>query len=145
MYGGHGQRVHVAYVGVADSLKKRITQHLVRCGSSVTTGTSAVMLNPDYINEIRWWEHIEFQERSVLEAAELIAFDVFEPALRSRGAIRHNSKELHEDPDFRERMQILFTGQPAGRLILRNLHDTLSMIEALERRVELLERLLRKK
>ena len=94
MHGGRGQRSFVAYVGVADDLKSQITQHLVRRDSSVTTGTSAVMLNPDFITEIKWWEHDAFHERYVLEAAELIAFKVFEPALRSRGAIRQDSRRL---------------------------------------------------
>jgi hypothetical protein len=43
------------------------------------------VLNPDYVTELRWWEHPDFAERYVLEAAELVAYDMLNPALRSRG------------------------------------------------------------
>lgn len=46
---GAGSGAYVAYVGVAGKLKQRITQHLVRRDSSVTTGASAVSLNPDLV------------------------------------------------------------------------------------------------
>jgi len=75
-----------------------------------------------------------------LETAELTAFNVFEPALRSRGAIRHDAKQLFESPDFQERIRSLFTEPPSGRLVLRNLQDAFTRIEALERRIEELER-----
>ena len=52
-YGGQGRGVYVAYVGVAGKLKPRVIQHLIRSGSSVATGTSAVALNPDYVTEVR--------------------------------------------------------------------------------------------
>src|SRR5690349_21209565 len=74
--GGTGKRMHVAYVGITDSLKRRAAQHLLSRDSSVATGTSAVGINPDYVTEIRWWEHRRFSKRSGREAAELVAFDV---------------------------------------------------------------------
>jgi len=111
MFGGRGNSLYVAYVGIADHLKSRIQQHLVRRDSSVATGTSAVVLNPDYITELKWWEHPEFSERAFLEAAELAAFDVFEPSLRSRGRISHKSKELYENNDFREKMREFFSSE----------------------------------
>ena len=55
--------------------------------SSVTTGVSAVALNPDLVSEIRWWFEPSFSQREVLEAAEQIAFQVLNPALRSRGGV----------------------------------------------------------
>jgi hypothetical protein len=55
MYGGRGRGQYCAYVGIADNLKRRVMQHLVRGDSSVATGTSAVVLNPDYVTEVRWW------------------------------------------------------------------------------------------
>ena len=87
MYGGHDRARYVAYVGIADKLKRRIVQHLVSRDSSIATGTSAVGLNPDYVTEIRWWEHQRFSDRNALIAAELVAFEFFDPALRSRGRI----------------------------------------------------------
>jgi excinuclease UvrABC nuclease subunit len=54
MYGGQGRSRYVAYVGLATKLKSRVEQHLVRRDSSVTTGVSAVSLNPEYVTEVRW-------------------------------------------------------------------------------------------
>ena len=63
MYGGQGRGLYVAYVGIAGKLKQRIIQHLIRRDSSVATGTSAVALNPDYITQVKWWEHSDFTKR----------------------------------------------------------------------------------
>jgi excinuclease UvrABC nuclease subunit len=41
LFGGKERRRYVAYVGIADKLKRRIEQHLVTRDSSVATGTSA--------------------------------------------------------------------------------------------------------
>ena len=87
LYGGTGS-VFVAYVGTADNLRRRLNQHLVLRNSSVTAGTSIVSLQPDLIREVRWWTDPDFQEDSTaLLAAELIAFEILEPALRSRGSV----------------------------------------------------------
>src|SRR5438105_738643 len=120
MYGGDTRR-YVAYVGIADVLKRRVMQHLVGRDSSVATGTSAVGINPDYIREVIWWEDERFSERDVLQAAELVAFDVLEPALRSRGAITNAATQLCGDALFREEMTTLFAGSPTGRLVLPTL------------------------
>jgi hypothetical protein len=143
MYGGTGRGLYVAYVGVADNLRNRIAQHLLRRDSSVTTGTSAVALNPDYVTLLRWWEHLRFNERASLEASELVAFTILEPALRSRGAIRHESRELSQDPVFLEEMQQLFAGEPAGTLSIRTLDEAFQRIDELEQRLALLEQTLR--
>ncbi len=44
LFGGHGTNEYVAYVGVADKLRQRVEQHLIKHDSSVTTGRSA---NPE--------------------------------------------------------------------------------------------------
>ncbi len=137
--GGQGRGSYVAYVGVADSLKRRITQHLVSRDSSVATGTSAVGLNPDYVTEMRWWEHSEFSERHILEAAELVAFDVLDPALRSRGNIQEQAKQLYADSKFNQKMRSLFTSEPTGRLMIPALQDALERIAKLEKRLDSLE------
>ena len=139
MYGGRGRGRYVAYVGIAKSLRPRVIQHLVRRDSSVTTGTSAVQLNPDYVTELDWWEHPGFDQRHVLEAAEMVAFDVLDPALRSRGAPQHLARELYADEAFRTEMRALFLGEPAGRLTILTLEDALERIVALEGRVAELE------
>lgn len=82
LYGGQGKGMYVAYVGLAKQLKTRIIQHLVRHDSSVTTGVQAVSLNPDFVTKVGWWEHNDFSDPFKLAAAELIAFDVLDPALR---------------------------------------------------------------
>ena len=84
--GGRGPQ-HVTYVGTAGKLKQRIIQHLIRRDSSVTTGTSAASLNPDHVTNLSWWEHSDFEVSAKLKAAELVAFEVLNPVLRSRGAV----------------------------------------------------------
>jgi hypothetical protein len=142
MCGGRNRGLHTAYVGLADALRRRVFQHLVKRDSSVSTGTSAASLNPDYVTQVLWWEHPSFTERHVLEAAELIAFDVLNPALRSRGGIQEKAKQLSQDLEFRNRMRPLFSGEPHGLLVLPTLQDALERIVALEERVVELERTL---
>ena len=139
MYGGRGPGRYVAYVGIGQSLKSRAIQHLVRRDSSVTAGTSAVQLNPDYVTELEWWEHSDFGQRHVLEAAEMVAFDVLDPALRSRGAPQHRARELYGEESFYGEMRALFSGDPAGRLVIETLGDALERIAALEERIAAVE------
>ena len=136
MYGGRGQALYVAYVGVADRLRGRVEQHLERHDSSVTTGAAAVGLNPDHVTEVRWWVDPSFAERPVLEAAELVAFEVLNPALRSRGRVQGQARQLADDAAFADRMRTLFGGPPAGRLVVPTLQDALDRIATLERRLD---------
>jgi hypothetical protein len=144
MYGGQRTNLYVAYIGVANKLKNRIQQHLIRRDSSVATGTSAVGINPDYITEVHWWQHPYFAKRDKLIAAELVAFDVFEPFLRSRGSIKKEAIDIYNDSTFQDEMRELFTGKPTGRLILFALQDALRKIEELEQKVDALERMVGK-
>src|SRR5215218_2579111 len=93
MYGGWPPRLWVAYVGEAGHLASRIDQHFVRRDSSVATGAAAATLNPDAVREVRWWEHASFAEKVERQAAELVAFDILGPALRSRGGIGPKAKQ----------------------------------------------------
>lgn len=136
--GGRG-KPSVAYVGAAGNLRTRIEQHLIRRDSSITTGVSAVALNPDVITEVRWWTHSSFADRVRLEAAELVAFDVLEPTLRSRRDALEGARALHADADFRESIRDLFRSNPSGQLTIPTLHDALSWIAELEERVKALE------
>jgi hypothetical protein len=115
-------------------------EHLVRRDSSVATGTSAAQLNPDYVTELEWWVHPRFAEQHAREAAEMVAFEVLNPALRSRGAAMHQARELYADNAFREEMVVLFSGEPDGRLYVLSLEDALERIAELEERVSQLER-----
>lgn len=143
LYGGRGRGLHVAYVGSARDLRTRITQHLIRRDSSITTGTTVAMLNADLVTQVRWWDDGAFADESCLLAAELIAFETLEPALRSRGQPQEQARKLAADPAFSAQMRALFAGEPTGRLTLPSLQDALERIAALEERLNTLEALLR--
>jgi len=145
MYGGRARGLHVAYVGMADVLKRRVMQHLISRDSSVATGTSAAGLNPDHVTEVCWWEHPNFTERHVLEAAELVAFDVLQPVLRSRGAISERAKQLYAGEAFREKMRPLFLGEPTGKVVIPTVQDVLRRIADLEHRLATIEKHLGRK
>jgi len=139
LFGGKARRRYVAYVGIADKLKRRIEQHLVTRDSSVATGTSATGLNPDHVTELRWWEHPNFSKREVLIASELVAFDHFQPTLRSRGNIPKMALKLYMQPKFREEIKDLLSHEPKGSLVIPTLQDALDKIEQLENRIIFLE------
>lgn len=139
MFGGRGRSLYVAYVGIASSLRSRINQHLVLRDSSIATGVAAVHLNPDCVTQIQWWEHGKFPDVSAREAAEVIAFEIFEPVLRSRGATTGRASQLCQDETFCSEMRKLFVGEPHGRLIIPTLQDALVKISELEKRITILE------
>jgi hypothetical protein len=139
LYGSAGSKAYVAYVGVTSDLKSRIAQHLIRHDSSVTSGTSAATLNPDFVTEVRWWRANGFHKKVRREAAEIIAIRVLDPALRSRGKTTGGAQTLADDPEFRAEMETLFKGSPEGQLILPDLQDALDRIADLEARVRALE------
>lgn len=139
MYGGKGRSAYVAYVGLASNLRQRLMQHFIRRDSSVVTGVSAVSLNPDLIGRVDWYEYPDFTQQDVLEAAELVAFDVLEPVLRSRGAVTERAKLLHADIAFHARFSSVFREMPSGSLVLPTLQQALEKISELEKRVEALE------
>jgi hypothetical protein len=131
MYGGEGRR-YVAYVGLGESLRRRIEQHLIKRDSSVTTGAQAVGLHPEHVREVAWWDHPDFADPDVLHAAELVAFDVLEPALRSRARIRQKAQALYDDATFRRKLAKLFVEAPAGRLLIPTLSELSSRLRELE-------------
>jgi hypothetical protein len=139
MFGGQTRSRYVAYVGIGTKLRGRVEQHLVRRDSSVTTGVSAVSLNPDHVTEVRWWEQSDFDKQEVLEAAELVAFDVLEPALRSRGGITDRARQLYAAEEFRAKMRRIFEGAPSGKLVVRGLADAWRRIDDIEGRLKTLE------
>lgn len=106
--GGRDRSLYIAYVGMADNLRRRIIQHLVTRDSSIATRASAVGLNSDLVTEVRWWEHERFADRTALGAAELVAFEHHDPALRSRGVIPNETAVLFKDQSFKDTMVLLF-------------------------------------
>jgi len=79
-----------------------------------------------------WWEHESFADNSARLAAELVAFDVLKPALRSRAGEPKAAKEHLNAPGFREAMAKLFNGPPSGRLRLPRLYSIHKRLIALE-------------
>ena len=141
--GGRGPQ-YVAYVGIAGILKRRIVQHFIRRNSSVTTGASAVSLNPDLLTRMEWWEHPTFDKTVNLKAAEMLAFDVLQPALRSRGREDKAGRDVYDDPKFKETMVALFDGKPTGAISFLTLTQAMHRIDHLEKRIEALEALVKK-
>ena len=141
--GGRGPH-YVAYVGIAGKLKQRIVQHLIRRDSSVATGTSAVSLNPDQLTRMEWWEHPTFDRTVNLKAAEMVAFDVLQPALRSRGRDDSAGREVMAQASFRESMVALLKGQPSGAVDFLSLSDALRRIDQMVERIEALEAMVNK-
>jgi hypothetical protein len=75
-----------------------------------------------------------------LEAAELVAFDILNPVLRSRVAGTASAKQiLEENEDFREAMRLLFSREPTGRLSIPTLQDALTRLAEVERRLDAIE------
>jgi hypothetical protein len=139
MYGGRGGNAYVAYVGIGENLKRRIGQHLYRRDSSIVTGVSAVSLNPDLVTKVEWWTAPEFADSSVLEAAELVAFDFFEPVLRSRGKVSARAIALSNDEAFRGKMVTFFEAPPEGMFIPQSLQSLTERVASLEERIRELE------
>ena len=139
LYAGQGRSLYVAYVGMAKSLRSRIEQHLVRRDSSIVTSTSAVRLHPEYVTEVRWWSHECFGDRACLLAAEIVATEVLDPVLRSRGAVIEEARRRSGERSFRREMEKLFNGEPVGKLRVEpveRLHDRLTALEERVRKLE---------
>lgn len=139
MYGGD-ERPDVAYVGMGEKLRQRIRQHLVLRDSSATTDSGAVRLHPDYVSAVAWWEHASFADALSLAAAELVAFDVLEPRMRSRGGITEAAQAKAAETAFRDEMTTVFKSEPAGRLELMTFARLVKRVAELERRLEQLEK-----
>lgn len=118
---------------------RRVAQHVVDRNGSVTTGTGAVGLPPEYVRAVEWWEHPVFSNRIELAAAELVAFDVLEPALRSRGGVPREAGERAADDCFHASIVDLFRGPPVGRLALPSFAALTERVVALERRLDRME------
>ena len=139
MYGGD-ERPDVAYVGMGEKLRQRIRQHLVLRDSSATTDSGAVRLHPDYVSAVAWWEHASFADALSLAAAELVAFDVLDPRMRSRGGITEAAQAKAAETAFRDEMTTVFKSAPTGRLELMTFARLVKRVAELERRLEQLEK-----
>jgi len=140
LYGGKGRNFYVAYIGTAGKLKQRIDQHLVRRDSSVAIKTSAVGINADHVTAVKWWEHVDFRNKNSLLAAEMIAADLLDPALKSRGLVSASANTIYQDKIFKKDMRSLFRGQPTGYLTMLTLQDAFDHIRELELQVKGIEK-----
>jgi hypothetical protein len=139
LYGGTGRHLYVAYVGITDKLKRRAIQHLVTRDSSAATGTSATGINPDYVTEICWWEHRRFSKLAAREAAELVAFELLNPALRSRKRAGTAAQKVLKSSGFRKEMERLINQGPTARLPLPSLDRVWRRLSAFEDRLKKIE------
>jgi hypothetical protein len=80
-----------------------------------------------------------FSDRVELAAAELVAFHVLDPALRSRGGIPKEALARAGEEAFRTGMTALFNGQATGRLTLPSLASLAERMDELERRLNRIE------
>lgn len=135
---GRGKSMYVAYVGMASNLRQRLVHHLVERDSSVVTGASAVSLNPDKVSEVRWWVHEDFDK--YLQEAELVAFEVLQPVLRSRQTKSPPVQFIASQNPFAKRMCKVFSGSPSGRIKIPSFHDVLEKLSELEQRIRCIER-----
>jgi hypothetical protein len=138
--GGGGKRSsHIAYIGMTENLRRRINQHLIARDSSIATGTSPVGLKPDLVTEVYWWCDESFTDGTALAAAELIAFKVKDPALRSRAGIFDAAKSMSQDELFKKKMEKLFESDATGWLRLPKLQTLAAHVAKLEQRIAVLE------
>ena len=126
----------VAYVGISKNVRSRIDQHLYRRDSSITTGVSTTMLNPDFVTKIEWWIRDIFSDKASREAAELIAFDIFEPSLRSRGRSSKAAQKKLNDLGFKAQIEEILGSLPDGFHIPKNLDNLCHIVASLMKEVE---------
>ena len=141
MYGGLPPRIWPAYVGITGNLNSRLVQHFDKRDSSVVTGTAAAGINVDAVRLVRWWVDERFADKGALHAAETLAFDVFEPALRSRGGGPPQSADSYlADEAFCESITRLLKGAPTGELEMPRLWDLDGRVRELQQRLDRVEK-----
>ena len=137
---GNWRSKHIAYIGIASVLRRRVRQHLLKRSSSVSTGASAVSLMPEHVTEIWWWEHPGFSVDAALKAAEQIASDLLNPTLRSRAKLENTASQMLRNKRFRKGLERLFSDDPTGKIKFPTLSDTMDRIRKLEAIVKDLQR-----
>lgn len=140
IYAMYNRNGDVAYVGHSTNLRNRIVQHMVRRDSSVATGVSATVLNPEKVARICWWLKQEFSDQAYLEAAEVVAFEVLNPSLRSRGSITNRAQDIIEDGTFHDEFVCLFRGEPSGDYHPKTFDNLAELVLELHNRVTELEK-----
>ena len=80
----------------------------------------------------------------VLKADEMVAFEVLNPALRSRAGSDNAGLTMLADKKFYNRRKSLFTGNPSGTIKFYSLSDAIKGINKLNKRVDKLEEMISK-
>lgn len=127
---------HVAYVGISNNVRSRVDQHLYRRDSSIATGVSTTSLNPDYVTRVDWWVDPLFEDKASREAAEVVAFEVFNPALRSRGNLSAAAQQILQGGDVCARVSDVLRKPPHGAHTPRNLHNLCAIVGRLAEETE---------
>ena len=91
----------------------------------MATNTSAADLNPRARHRVRLVEAQRLRNPISREAAELIAAEVLNPVLRSRGKTRTEALQQSRDDKFCEDMEVLFKGHPTGQLLIPTFEDAI--------------------
>ncbi|MCY3741575.1 MAG: GIY-YIG nuclease family protein [Candidatus Poribacteria bacterium] len=143
IYAIYDQSKKLVYVGHGKDLRNRITNHIIRQDSSVTTGASATVLNPEKISHIRWWLHEEFADEDRRKAAEFIASKVLNPVLRSRSNVEKKAKTILKDRSFCEKMELLFDKEPPEAFYPKTFDNLANLVLELHERVSKLEKQLK--
>lgn len=135
LLGREGRGTYDAYVGISNNIRSRLEQHLVRRDSSISTGVSAATLQPDHVVGVVWWIDDVFHGAAHLEAAELIAFEIIQPTLRSRGRVRAAARALFEDEAFRAQVEGIITTRD-NIVVFPSISDLRREVDNLRRIVE---------
>ena len=67
-----------------------------------------------------------------LEAAELIAFNKFNPTLTSRGTVSNQAKAISSETKFKDEMDLLFDNIPSGYAVFYGIEWAIEKIKELE-------------
>ena len=138
LLGFSARGLYPAYVGIASNLLNRVAQHREYRNTSVTTGASAASLDTTLVGGCRWWTNSSFNDPVRLGAAELVAFELINPVLRSRGGINRAAEALSRNPEFRDwfAAKLLI---PDGQVAFPGVAELAAEVRDLRRRVEALE------
>jgi hypothetical protein len=140
LFGGTGKRKYVAYVGIADSLKRRAAQHLLNRDSSVATGTAAVGINPDYVTEIQWWEHRRFLTEQRWKQPNSLPSIFLIRHFAAESLFPRLALQLFKKITFKKEMQKLPGNNPAGSVSLPSLDKVARRLSRVEARLEEIEK-----
>lgn len=135
LQGYSAKGLYNAYVGISSNVQSRISQHLEYRNSSVTTGGSAVSIDPHLVGGCRCWCAPEFEDKPFLLAAEIAAIQILDPVLRSRGAKHVEGARLASTSDFLIRIAEILQN-PTIEVSFPDFTDLAKKVEQLTQRIE---------